>query len=418
VSTFTPVTSTNESWERYKQNVSFMATGTSTMSKRPQYEPEEPCYIDHGKGCRVWDTEGREFIDFRNALGPVLLGYCYPAVDEAISQQLKKGIIFGHPTTLEAEVGELLVDIIPCAEKVRYIKTGGEAVAAAIKLARAATGKEMIVQCGYNGWLNSLAVGANTLPYVKQDIPRGVPQALSKLHLALNWGDLVQTEALFSEYGDQIAGVVVAMNYSQPQKAPVFLRGLRSLCDKHSALLIIDEIVTGFRIAIGGLHDYCNVAVDLAVYSKGLANGMPLSAVVGKREFMDYLETAAVSSTFSGETLSLAAAKATLLTYKNNDVISTLNRIGDLFVSGINRLFVDADYPLRAVGLPSCSILAHTSDLSQYTECEEIHAFLRAAYQHGVSLYVCNYPNYSCTEQDISEALGRLESAIHEIARI
>ena len=404
--------STEKSWAKYRHNLKYLATGTSTMSKRPRYEPEEPCYIDHGKGCRVWDIDGNEYIDFRNALGPVTLGYCYPAVDQAIRKQLEKGIIFSHPATLEGEVAELITELVPSAEKVRYLKTGGEALAAAIKVARAATGRDMILQCGYNGWLNSVSAGAAVLPRSREDMPVGVPLELGRLHRTLPWADLGPWEKTFDEIGDKVAAVLVAMDYYSPEKGPDFMRELRSLTGKDGALLVTDEIVTGFRIAVGGLQEYCDVDVDMAVFSKGIANGMPISALTGKAQVMDHLEKAIVSSTFSGEALSLAAAKAAMTVHKEHDVVGHLTRVGTMLMEGMNRLFDKHGYPVEAVGLPACSALRNPENSD---DLEPVADLFRKAYKHGLSLYTVNYPNFSCTPADIEEALKRLGCALAEL---
>lgn len=404
--------STRRSWEHYKRYCRFVATGSGTLSKRPLFEPEEPCYIERGEGCRVWDIDGNEYIDFRNGLGPISLGYSFPAVKEAVARQLEKGTVFCHPTLLEGEVAEMLVDMIPCAEKVRYLKTGGEAMAAALKAARAATGRDVILQCGYNGWLNSLAAGGNVLPRVRADAPLGVPVEVSKLHRAVAWGDLEQCERLFAELDGAIAAVTVAMSYHDPEKGPDFLRGLRRLTSRHGALLITDEIVAGFRIAHGGLHDYCGVDVDLAVFAKGITNGMPLSAVVGKSDVMELFAKAVVSSTYSGEALSLAAAKAALGVYRDQDVIGYLARTGALLKDGMNALFDRHDFPVEARGMTCCPALMPIEDGSRAPVENPVAALFRAAYPQGLSLYHVCYVNFSHKEDDIGEALDRLERAL------
>ncbi|MFQ5810689.1 MAG: aminotransferase class III-fold pyridoxal phosphate-dependent enzyme, partial [Armatimonadota bacterium] len=146
--------SVTDSWQLWREAETLIAAGTGTLSKRPTLEGDEPAYIVRGSGCRVWDLDGNEYIDYRNSLGPVTLGYCYPAVDQAIREQLERGIVFGHPHPLEVELARELVQIIPCAEKVRFLKTGGEAMAACISLARAYTRRPSIVTCGYHGWVN------------------------------------------------------------------------------------------------------------------------------------------------------------------------------------------------------------------------------------------------------------------------
>ncbi|MFO7976106.1 MAG: aminotransferase class III-fold pyridoxal phosphate-dependent enzyme [Candidatus Hydrogenedentota bacterium] len=406
--------STEQSWTKYRYYEPFLATGTGTLSKRPRFEPEEPCYMDHGKGCRLWDIDGNEYIDFRNGLGAISLGYCYPAVNEAVKVQLEKGAVFSHPCAIEGEVAQLIVQMVPCAEKVRYLKTGGEACAAAFKIARAVTGRDIIAQCGYNGWLNSLATGANVLPRVREDTPKGVPVNVSKLHRAMPWNDLEAYEKLFAEEAGNLAAVAVSMNYPNAEQGPAFLNSLRELTRKHGALLILDEIVSGFRVALGGYQEYCNVDCDLAIFAKGLANGLPLSVVTGKAPIMDEFEKAIVSSTYSGEALSLAAAKAALNVYRKNDVIGHLYTMGARFQSGLNALFEQYGYPLEARGLAPCSALVEHE--RGRTVKNALDKLFRESYTHGLSLYTVCYINFSHQEHDIDEALSRLEDTLKALA--
>ena len=406
--------STRQSWSTFKRYRNLLASGTGTLSKRPRFEPEEPCYMDHGRGCRLWDIDGNEYIDFRNGLGPISLGYCYPAVNEAVAAQLEKGTVFSHPCVLEGEVAERVCDMVPCAEKVRYLKTGGEACAAAFKIARAATGRDIIAQCGYNGWVNSLASGANVLPRVREDAPVGVPVEISRLHRALPWNDLAPYEKLFAEEGGKVAAVAVSMDYATADQGPEFLRALRDLTRKNGALLFLDEIVSGFRVALGGYQEYCDVDCDLAVFAKGISNGLPLSVIAGKASVMDALDRAVVSSTYSGEALSLAAARATLDVYRKHDVIGHLYAMGQRFQEGVNELFARYEYPLEARGLAPCIAL---------TECDRgrtvdnpVDTLFREVYTHGLSLYLVCYINFSHQPEDIDEALARLEDTLKALA--
>jgi glutamate-1-semialdehyde 2,1-aminomutase len=389
--------------------------GSSTCSKAPVLLPEEPAVIVKGKGCRVWDADGNEFIDFRNGLGPITLGYQFPDVDEAIRRQLANGIIFGHAHPLEAEVAELLCELIPCAEQARFLKTGGEALAAAIRIARTYTGRERIVQIGYNGWLNALAGGGQSLPGQKasgKGVP-GVPSALAELHHAVGWNDLAALERWFDHCGEEIAAVVVAADYAGMAKGETFYPAVRELTRKHGALLIYDEIVTGFRVAIGGVQQYFGVNPDLAVFSKGMANGMPLSAYVGSKEVMAACDRggAVISSTFGGETLSLAASKATLAVYKEQDVVGHLWRQGVKLWGGLNAIFSKSGIPLELKGFWPCP----TFTLRDGGNAGVRESFFRAAYRNGVSLYNVSYVNFSHKDEDIAEALERLERACKEV---
>ncbi|MEF3302678.1 aminotransferase class III-fold pyridoxal phosphate-dependent enzyme [Paenibacillus sp. GYB003] len=383
--------------------------GSSTGSKAPLYAPEEPGVIVRGKGCRVWDADGRDYIDFRNGLGPVTLGYGFPAVDEAIRRQLDNGIVYGHPHTLEAEVAELCRELIPCAEQVRFLKTGGEAIAAAIKIARAYTGRDHVVQIGYNGWLNASAVGGAELPGRTARTLPGVPAAVSALHHACRWNDIPALERLLDEYAGQIAAVVVAADYAGMEAGRAFYPALRSLADKHGTLLLFDEIVTGFRVAIGGVQQYFGVTPDLAVFSKGIANGMPLSVYAGRKEVMSCCGPgkAVVSSTFGGETLSLAAAKACMETYRSRDVVGFLWKQGETMWSGLNRLLEAKQIPIALRGFWPCPAFG----AKEGGAGASLPRFFRLAYKHGVSMYNVSYVNFSHADDDIAEALNRLERA-------
>lgn len=383
--------------------------GSSTCSKAAKYLPEEPGVIVRGKGCRVWDADGREFIDFRNSLGPVLLGYGFPAIDEAIRRQLQDGISFGHPHPLEVEVAEAICACIPCAERARFLKTGGEAVAACIRLARYHTGRDHIVQIGYNGWLNSLALGGQALPgQIVSTTPPGVPAALSALHHVVAWNDTEALAELFKTRGDTIAAIVVSADYAQMSLGKTFYPFLRDLTHKYGAVLVFDEIVTGFRMAVGGVQEYFGVTPDLAVFAKGVANGMPLSVYCGRAELMDKFQTVIVSSTLGGETLSLAAAKAALAIYSSGQVVAHIWQKGQTLWGGVNALFRKYGVPIELMGCEPCPRLIYAADAPK----DLPERFYRAAFRNGVSLYSVSYVNFSHQDADVAETLQRLEEGI------
>lgn len=400
----------NDQWRQRLETV--MPFGSSTCSKRAGLCPEEPAVIVRGKGCRVWDADGREFIDFRNGLGPVTLGYRYPAVEEAVRKQLEQGIVFGHPHPLEAEVAELISEVVPCAEQTRFLKTGGEAVAACIKLARAWTGRDHVIQIGYNGWLNSLAGSGQMLPgQAAPKLPPGVPRAQSDLHHTGPWNDPQRLEQLFAELDGRVAALVVAASYPAMDQGADVYPFLRRLVDRHGALLIFDEIVTGFRVALAGVQEYFGVTPDLAVFAKGVANGMPLSVYCGRRDVMDGCYQAVISSTYGGETLSLAAARACIETYRTEGVIDHIWRTGQAMWEGLSTLFRQHGVPAVIRGLWPCPQIVFEGDKRK----ELSSAFLRAAFKHGVSLYRTGYVNFSHRDTDIAEALDKLDAALKEL---
>ena len=399
-----------QKWTERARNV--IPWGSSTCSKSANYMPDEPGVIVRGEGCRVWDADGREFIDYRNSLGPVTLGYGFPAVDEAIRRQLENGILFGHPHPLEAEVAEMLCECIPCAERARFLRTGGEAVAACIRLARHHTGREHVVQIGYNGWLNSLAGGGRLLPRQEApSTPPGVPAALSALHHNVGWNDTETLESLFDEHGDAIAALVVAAHYPELPAGETFYPFLRQLTREHGTVLVFDEIVTGFRLALGGVQEYFGVTPDMAVFAKGVANGMPLSVYCGRAEIMDKLDTVIVSSTTGGETLSLAAARAAITTYRTENVIEHIHEKAGALWPELNALFRKYGVPIELTGCWPCP--ATEFDPEGPDDLPE--RFYRAAYRHGVSLYQVPYVNFSHGDADIAETLERLDGAISEL---
>ncbi|MBT6146054.1 MAG: aminotransferase class III-fold pyridoxal phosphate-dependent enzyme, partial [Gemmatimonadetes bacterium] len=319
--------SVDKSWELYHRAINVIPMATQTHSKAPRQalREVEPCFLVRGEGCRVWDVDGNEYIDFRNGLGPVSLGYAYPAVNEAVARQLQDGVVFSYSHPLEVEVAERLVEIIPCAEKVRYLKTGGEAMAATHRLARGFTGRDHILTCGYHGWVNTMK--------------EGVPNATRSTYTALPWDniDAFQT-AIDAQSADDIAAISVACDYAGIEQGHQFLPALRALCDRIGALLIFDEIVMGFRLARGGAQEYFGVTPDLAVFAKGISNGVPLSTYLGRADVMDAVEKVVISSTFGGDTLGLAAASAVLDVYEQEDVIGTLWARGKQLHQGVASL--------------------------------------------------------------------------------
>jgi glutamate-1-semialdehyde 2,1-aminomutase len=304
--------------------------------------------------------------------------------------------------------------MIPCGEKARFLKTGGEACAAAIKIARAYTGRDHIIQMGYNGWLNSLAKGTRILPSKTVEptgFPKGVPHAVGELFHAVNWNDRERVMELFDKLPGKVAAVILHSDCVNPHMGVSFFPFLREMADKNGALLILDEIITGMRLAIGGAHEYFGITPDLAVFSKGIANGMPLSVYLGKADVMDACDKkggAIISSTFAGEAISLAAAKTCFEIYNRENVVGHLWEIGKRMWDGLNGIFKEKGMDIEVVGL-------YPLGTFQYRDESLMEPFIRAAYRNGVCLYGTSYVNFSHREADIDEALNRLEKACGEV---
>lgn len=390
----------DQSWALYDRANTVTPMGTQTHSKAPRdaLRGAEPCYLQRGSGCRVWDVDGNEYIDFRCGLGPITLGYSVAEINDAVARQLTDGVVFSYAHPLEVEVAEALVEIVPCAESVRFLKTGGEAMAATHRLARGFTGRDHVLTCGYHGWINSM------------DRP-GVPAAMRSVYRALPWGQIEPFEAAFQDIGgDQIAAVSVACSYADIELGQQFLTDLRALTHRHGALLIFDEIVTGFRLARAGAQEYFGVVPDLAVFAKGMSNGVPLSAYMGRRDVMEKVRDVVISSTFGGDALGLAAARAVMGIYQREDVIGTMWARGRQLHEGIAALAATHDVPVSMAGLPPVGQL-------QMPSMETRIAFEGECLRRGVILFSVLYPCYAHAEADIDEAIiamGEALSAVKE----
>lgn len=295
--------------------------GSQTFSKsRTQYPyGASPYFITRASGSRCWDLDGNEYIDFVSSLASVTLGYNDPDVTQAVREQLQLGVIFSLPHPIEAEVAELICDMVPCAEMVRFGKNGSDATSGAIRLARAYTGRDRVAVCGYHGW-QDWYIGSTARN-------RGVPKATQELTHSFAYNDLPSLQRLLDQHPDEFAAVILEpMNVADP--LPGFLQGVKDLAHRHGALLVFDETITGFRFANGGAQALFGVTPDLATFGKGLANGYPISAVAGRRDVMKLMEEVFFSFTFGGEALSLAAAKATLTKLLKNPVCDRLTAKG------------------------------------------------------------------------------------------
>jgi len=334
----------DEYWKRAK---GLIPAGTQTLSKGPtQYvDGVAPKYLVRGHGSHIWDVDGNEYIDYPMALGAVLLGYNYPAVNEAIARQLQDGITFSLMHPLEVEVSELLHELIPCAEMVRFGKNGSDATTGAIRVARAYTGREKIAHCGYHGW-HDWYIGSTTRN-------KGVPRSYIDHQFGFSFNDLETLKSVFDKNPREIAAVIMEP-YGSTLPHEGFLEGVKDLTHNNGAVLIFDEVATGFRFHLCGIHQRFGVDPDLACFGKAMANGMPISALVGRAEIMQVLDDVFYSFTFGGECLSLAAAKATLTELQNRNVIPYLWENGTRLQEGFNRLA--SDYAMQkyveCVGLP------------------------------------------------------------------
>ena len=311
-----------------EQALKTIPLGSQTFSKSKTQYPfgVSPYFITKGQGSHVWDVDGNEYIDFVNSLNAITLGYNDPDVTAAVRAQLEEGNIFSLPHPIEMKVAEKIVEMVPCAEMVRFGKNGSDATAGAIRISRAYTNRDHVAVCGYHGW-QDWYIGSTTRH-------RGVPQATRELTHTFTYNDMDSLHKIFQQWPDQIAAVIMEpMNSKEPING--FLEQVKDFAHKHGAVFIFDETITGFRFARGGAQELFGVTPDIATFGKGLANGYPVSAIAGKTEFMRLMEEVFFSFTFGGETLSLAAALATLNKLQTMPVTETLRNQGEKIIIGL-----------------------------------------------------------------------------------
>lgn len=357
-----------------------------------------PLFLEKGAGSKVWDVDGNEYLDFMSALLCVSIGYADEDVTNAVCDQIKTGVSFSLPHRLEMEVAEQLVDLIPCAEKVRFGKNGSDATSAAIRLARAYTNKDMVLVCGYHGW-QDWYIGSTTRSL-------GVPKSTAELTKVFKYNDIDSLSDLVKAHQGKIAAIIMEpMNVAFP--APGYLKAVQQIAKEEGAVFIFDETITGCRFAKGGAQEYFGITPDLATFGKGLANGFPLSAVVGKADIMDLMEDIFFSGTFGGETASLAAAKVVLTKVDKLDVPAILSATGEYLLEKLNALIKElaCEFFLSTAGHPSWSFLL-IADTTNYTSYEIKTLFMQEMLKRGILTLGTHNISYSHSREDIDTLIN------------
>lgn len=386
--------------------------GSQTFSKSKLALPQgaAPYFAERASGCRLWDVDGHEYLDFVSGLLSISLGYGDPDVNQAVSNQLQQGVIFSLPHRLEMEVAERLVDLIPCAEQVRFGKNGTDATSAAVRLARAYTGRERIAVCGYHGW-QDWYIGS-TSRYL------GVPGAVKQLTHAFPYNDLSALQRLFSDYPGQIAAVMMEpMTFDFPHDD--YLSSVKALCDNQGAVLVFDEMITGFRFGLGGAQAYFGVTPHLATFGKGMANGFPLSAVVGVQPIMAMMERIFFSGTFGGETLSLAAAAATLKKLEQARVPEVLAALGGGLINQVKALIKahELEALIDIKGHPAWTLL----NIRSYQGVEAITLktyFMQECLRRGILVQGSHNLNFAHSEDDIAQLIDVYQEVLPIMKRL
>lgn len=342
--------------ERAKQRIPGL---TLSMMKRPEhFAPGEfPVYLAGGRGALVEDVDGNQYLDFVCGLGATSLGHLHPELTAAARSALERGFVHSLPSELEIAAAEALIDVVPGAEMARFFKTGADATSAAVRLSRALSGKERIVTIGYNGWHDHFMF----------DTP-GVPAALSALTTRLPLftpADEPRVLEAVRDGKDTLSAVLLSLPYGR-KVSREFLVALREACSAADVHLVFDEIVTGFRLTLGGAQELYGVTPDFSCFSKALAAGMPLSAVVGPRRALEAMERLQVSTTFGGELASLAVCERAIAIYRRTDYIAKLSELGARLRDGVNAAAEEIGSPLRVLGYDAIPFFSFDRDPARH----------------------------------------------------
>lgn len=392
-------------WERLNELV---PGGSQTNSKRPSAFAfgSYPIFASHARGSHIWDVDDNEYVDFLGALGPIVLGYCDPDVDAAVREQLDRGMLYGLLAEAELTAAEAVVAAVPCAEQVRFLKSGAEATSAAARIARAATGRQVIVNCGYRGWHDGWNAHRND---------GGIPTVLDGVVRSFAFNNLDSLDTVLRAHPGQVAAVMLECAVPSVP-VPGFLEGVAQLARDNGALLVFDEIVTGFRMALGGAQEYFGVMPDLACFAKAMANGMPVAAVCGRRDVMSVTEKLIVTTTYGGEALSLAAATATIAKLRGDGVYPGIWRTGQRLMDGLNQVAREVGVPFRCHGFAPLSVMSFDDDLaSRASECW--YHFLKVTALQGVLFRRtgCNFISAAHTDEDIDRGIDAARAALQSL---
>ena len=383
--------------------------GSQTFSKSKTQLPVgvSPFFASKGDGAYLWDVDGNKYIDFANSLCSITLGYNDPDVTKAVEKQLHEGTIYSISHELEVLVAEKIVEMVPCAEMVRFGKNGSDATSGAIRLARAFTKRDHVLVCGYHGW-QDWYIGSTT-----RDL--GVPQNIKDLTHKFFYNDINSLQTKLEELKGKVAAVILEpVNVFAPENN--FLQKVKELTHQHGAVLIFDETITGFRYANGGAQEFFNVIPDLASFGKGLANGYPVSAIAGRADIMKLMEEIFFSFTFGGETLSLAASYAVLNKLQREPVVKKLFETGEKVIQRLNALIQEFDLQsiFSVSGYPVWSFFI-IKDTPQYNSWELKTLLVQEMFANGVFMIGTHNISYAHSEKDLDVLLKSYRSYFEKV---
>ncbi|QEG33409.1 aminotransferase class III-fold pyridoxal phosphate-dependent enzyme [Bythopirellula goksoeyrii] len=414
--------------ELYQRAKRMIPGGSQLLSKRPEmYAPGSwPPYFARASGCRITDLEGCEYLDMTTTgIGSCLLGYANPFVNAAVIERIQQGSMCSLNGVEEVQLAEQLIAMHPWADQVRFSRTGGEAMAIAVRIARAATQRDVIAFCGYHGWsdwylaanlpnpnpANSTladSLADHLLPGLS---PSGVPRGLGGTAYPFRYNNLKELKRIAESHGRSLAAVVMEPFRSQDPQ-PGFLEGVREICDHVGAALVFDEITCGWRFHLGGIHLKYGVEPDIVVFAKALGNGHPIAAVLGKQQVMESSQSTFISSTFWTEAVGPTAALATIQQMKKVDVPAHIKQIGELFSRGVRNLGAEHDVPVVVSG-PAA--LTHLS--FDHRESAALTTLLtKRMIQRGFLVSSSFYPSLAHESHHVEQFLSAADNVFYELA--
>ncbi len=395
-----------------------------------------PRFIERGKGCRIWDADGNEYIDFVGSWGPLIAGHANPAILKAIRSAMSKGTSFGAPTELEIALAERIKGAVPSIQKLRMVSSGTEATMSALRLARAATGRDRVLKfegC-YHGHVDALLLGAGS-GVATLGIPGspGVPKSYANLTIQAPYNDIAAVRAAFEKWGEQIACIIVepmAANMGFIPPVPGFLEALRACCDEYGALLIFDEVITGFRLAWGGAQKHFGVKPDLTCLGKVVGGGIPAAAYGGRRELMSQIAPEGPvyqAGTLSGNPLAMAAGLATLERLAKPGSYEQLGAVSARIAGGLEQIAREIGVPLCAsaaggiFGFFFCEGPVRNFDDATRTHPTRFKRFFSSMLEQGIylapSAYECGFASLAHRSRDVDQMLEAARVALEKAAR-
>ena len=412
----------------YNKAKKIIPYGSQTYSKgvKAFSDGVSPKFLSRGKGCEVWDVDGNKFIDYVMANQPLILGYADKDVNEAVKKQLNLGSTFSVSNKLEIDVTELLVKHIPDAEGARFGKNGADATSIAVRLSRSITKRDHIAFCGYHGW-HDWFIGTTDLNY-------GIPKFNNQLAHSFSYNNISSLEKIFSKYKNKIACVIMepitvngpiskpseSSKWQDYNKKDNFLIDVKNLCKKNGALLVFDEVVTGFRYDMGGAQKMFDVIPDLSCWAKAMSNGIPISAITGRWEYIKHLEKTFFSFTYGGDCIGLAAAKATINKLEKKNVIDHLYKVGGRLKSGMNdlsKIYGLTDL-IECSGYP-CRTVTTIRKINKYNKPLITKSFIQQELMtRGVLWSQYQSISYSHKEKHIDKSLNAFEDAFKRLKNI